>query len=232
MPANKLKSSTSTSTYKENVLYVEAANEEGSSWLTLSLQGGQDVYRLFSQDPLYEKVPQIYSVSDDSKNAVQFLSGNETQDIDLGVFSKAAGAVRLGFKNVESFGVSSLVLEDKLTGLTYDLQRGSSEVVFDHVPANPDRFVLRVGTSTSGTPAVTKPHAVSVSVHDHRLLVEAGEGIDRIILTNVQGLQVLTTPAAQSHSVRTPLNLPSGVYIVKVVLVNGGTRVAKVVQEP
>jgi hypothetical protein len=229
-PGNKLRSSNQDH-YSENVLYAEASNLSGQSWLTIGLNKAVaiDVQRLFNFDPLYEAVPQIYAVRNGKKNSVQF-TGEETE-IPIGVQGNSSELTTLRFHNLEQMHVQSLQLYDQVTDVTYDLLREVQEVQFFNSPGVPNRFLLRIGKQTTG---IDKPTAngIRISTHKNRLFVHADETIDHVTVVNALGLKVADFAAINKNSMSTELNAASGIYIVKVVLANGKTKISKVLLMP
>jgi hypothetical protein len=97
------------------------------------------------------------------------------------------------------------------------------------MPDTPDRFVLRVGTSTLETPVIESIRDVHVYMQGKQLHVESNEVIDQIIVANVQGIRVLDKTPVNNRSAVSGLNVPAGVYIVSVRLANGETVIEKIV---
>jgi hypothetical protein len=219
--------------YVENVLYIEASNDKGSSWVTLGLKEGNNTRSLFNNNPLYLNVPQVYVSVEGNKNAVQFLTGETTHEIPLGVRCDASGKITLRFKNLDHFHAGeSLVLVDKSSGATYDLLMGASVLQFSTIPDMPDRFLLRMGQQTSGISENASNGEISVHVERKRLNVEASEKLSKITVTNLQGVRVLDVPVVNSRNFSTELNVPSGIYIVNVTLLNGKGNIEKIVVRP
>ena len=212
----------------DNVLYIEASNEEGSSWVTLGMKDGSDVYQLFNNNPLYVNVPQIYLLDGDNKNAVQFISGEA--EVPIGIYSQADGAITLRFNNVERFNAESLKLFDKVLGVYYDLLLGSNEIRFDNISDFPDRFRLLVNKQTTGIQKGATNAGIQVRIDRKKLNVEAGEMIQQVSIANMQGIKMLNNSFINSRSFSTEVNVvPQGMYIVNVMLVNGERKIEKVI---
>ena len=226
MPANKLRAAAGGEDVYDNVLYVEIANSAGSSWATLGMKEGINVDQLFNDNELYAHVPQVYFSDRGSKNGVQFISG--AAEVSIGVRSQDTGKNILRFRNVDRFDVESLVLYDKVSGVAYSLQHGVDEIMFNNMPDFPDRFLLQVGTVTSG--AVTaKDTGVQFRIDGQKLIVAAVDIIQRVTVTNIQGITLFNYPSVNDRSFSTDMNVPSGIYLVNITLENGESRVGKVI---
>ena len=183
------------------------------------MKGGIDVDRLFNNDSLYLNVPQIYVLDGERKNAVQFIAG-ET-DVPIGIRSQAEGKVSLRFNNVESFHAESLVLLDKASNTSYSLLSGLNEIQFDNLPDLPDRFLLRVGKQTTDIRDNVNDAGIQVWLSGNKLYVEAGEIIQNITVANMQGVNIFSRSSLGSRSFSMEMNVPDGIYVVRVRLVNG-----------
>ena len=228
-PINKLRATRIINPYN-HVLYVEAFNSEGSSWATLGMKEGISVNQLFNNDTLSVNAPQVYFSDGNRKNAVQFISG-ETE-IPLGIRSLSIGTITLRFKNVERFRTRSLVLFDKVSGDSYDLLYGPNEIRFENIPGAPDRFLLQVGKQTVRTERIeetVKNAGIQVRMERGKLLVDAEEMIQKIMVANTQGMNSFYTPFVNTKKFSTEMNLPSGIYFVNVMLATGERKVEKVI---
>ena len=227
-PDNKLRSA-GNSQFSDNVLYVEASNAEGGSWVTLGKKQGINSHQLFSEDKLYANVPQIYIADGNDKNAVHFIPEEESNEVAMGIRSKSDGKIALRFKNPERFNVESLILKDKITGATYNLfQR--DEVQFDNIPDISDRFVLLIGKQKGpSSTEIVQDVYVQMYTKKKTLFVESGEIIQQIAVTNIQGVNIFNWSSINSKDFSTDMNIPSGVYIVNVMLTTGESVVGKVI---
>ena len=225
-PGYKLKASGMEDVY-DNVLYIEASNGEGSSWATLGMKAGIDVDQLVNNDMLYVNVPQIYLMDGNRKNIVQFISGDRA--VPIGIRSQTNEMITLRFKNMERFNAESLVLLDKVSGTVYDLLRATNEIQFNNLPDSPDRFLLHVGKQTVVTEATMNNSGVLVRTERKKLFVEAGDIIQHVKVVNMQGITLLNRSFVNSNSFSTEMIVPSGIYIVNVMLANGESRVEKII---
>ena len=109
------------------------------------------------------------------------------------------------------------------------LQR--NEIQFDNIPDAPDRFVLQVGKQKVPTQIckIVKDADIQIYAKGKKLFVEAGENILKVTVINIQGVTQLNSSVVNSRNFSASMNLPSGVYIINVILTTGENKVEKIV---
>ena len=177
---------------------------------------------------MYANVPQIYITDGNDKNAVQFVPEEESNEVAIGIRSKSDGKITLRFKNPEHFNVESLELKDKITGATYNLLQ-RTEVQFDNIPDASGRFVLSIGKKAPSSTETVKDVDVQMFTKGKKLFIEAGEDMLKVTVTNIQGITQLNNAAVNNKSFSADMNVPSGIYIINVMLATGKNVVGKVV---
>ncbi len=224
-PSTKLRSSRREN-HVDEVLYIQASNQSGNSWLTLSLRDGKDVRRLFNFDPLYTNVPQVFAIDAKKKNSVQFIQ--ESSTIPLGIKCEHGGTITLKFDNVDGFYVESLTLLDKVLGKSVDLLH-TPMYTFEGTEDMKNRFELSVGRSVLSDIEQIKASSIKIYTVRKLLYVDAGSEIDAVQVLNIQGIQYFSDNNVSTNTYRRELSLTPGIYLVKVRLVNGKVQIGKIV---
>ena len=103
--------------------------------------------------------------------------------------------------------------------------------MFKNVPASPNRFVLKVGKQLTGTKETVREIEIRIWVKQGKLMMEAGEMIEQVSAVNMQGVSVFSRSSVSSKTFSAHLNVPPGVYVVKVMLENGARKIEKVMVE-
>ena len=175
--------------------------------------------------------PYIYSVLDGQNLVINAMPNVEGKEIPVGVVTTSAGKWTISVHNSDAFvsEASTLVLEDRSTGIFYNL-KNTPEVTFDMPEGNVgSRFYIHVGnatTSVKGISAASK--GVSIYSNSDKLFVNFGtelKGSTTVEVYNLTGQLMTSVDATSFKGIRevSMNNAAAGNYLVKVV--NGGNVV-------
>jgi hypothetical protein len=231
-PANKLKMSGGTADYYPNALYVNASNNDGESWATICLDWSntqKDVLRLFNFDPLYENMPQVFTANKGLKHSVRYVVPIEGTEIQLGISSASRGNQTLRFENLEHLDMESLTLVDKDLGIEQNLFEKNTYTFNNIKETMANRFVIKLGKSTDIDQDVVATKQTSIYTSAATLFVEAGQEIASVELANAQGQLLMKEENIGNRYYQEQLNVVPGVYVVRVMLVNGEMVIGKVI---
>lgn len=185
------------------ILYFDEATE--------SFDGKFDAYKLFSYA---EGMPQLYTISaDEAMLAINTLpTQSDSKAVALGYKAANAGTHSMSFEGLTSFAQpGSLQLEDKLLGIMHTLNDGSYEFVSEAGTVN-DRFVLHfgaVGISEQPASATLKAYVVGAQ------LFFPLQGEATLEIVDLQGRVLQQSKVSGQGLASQPLQLPSGVYVVR-----------------
>ena len=208
---NKLKSSGSDNT-KADVLYLNAENQAGNSWLTLSMQQVNERNLNLLLPDGYPNIPQLYATdATGQKNSIQF-EGGYAKEIPVGVLSDANENVTLTIYNKEKVPVNSLILKDKYLKQDIDLLQKDT-YTFLNIPGSPDRFSLVVGNKiTTGISDISDDEGDHINMYTDNGVVyvsnSAGKPIQAVEIIGLQGQKLVSkTNLNQTNvSVQAPEN--------------------------
>jgi hypothetical protein len=169
--------------------------------------------------------PYIYSVLDGQNLVINAMPTVEGKEIPVGVVTTSAGQWTISVHNSDAFvsEASTLVLEDRSTGIFYNL-KNTPEVTFDMPEGNVgSRFYIHVGnatTSVKGISAASK--GVSIYSNSDKLFVNFGtelKGSTTVEVYNLTGQLMTSVDATSFKGIRevNMNNAAAGNYLVKVV---------------
>jgi hypothetical protein len=169
--------------------------------------------------------PFIYSVLDGQNLVINAMPNVEGKEIPVGVVTTSAGQWTISVHNSDAFvsEASTLVLEDRSTGIFYNL-KNTPEVTFDMPEGNVgSRFYIHVGnatTSVKGISAASK--GVSIYSNSDKLFVNFGtelKGSTTVEVYNLTGQLMTSVDATSFKGIRevSMNNAAAGNYLVKVV---------------
>lgn len=226
-----------TSVSEGAVLYAEAYGPDETVGKALIVSEGKSVKnipQLFvdsENDPEAARAPQLYFLGEEGSKNVLLNAGESTfeKTIKLGLASTCTGDITLKFDNVRTFAPSGLYLKDTYAGNTIDLTTANT-YTFRHDPSVCDRFELSFGESgmLSGLGDNARESSVVIRTEGRLLYVSSGEPLSSIRVYTVQGTAVLTDENPETQWVRR-LNVPEGVYLVKITYPNHKVKTEKVV---
>jgi hypothetical protein len=197
-------------------------------------------------------VPQVHSLDANRRTcAIQYIAANGlSRDVPIGIHvaGNAAGSYKLLFETGDNLNPKAIFVLDKLTGKKVspvDLDDYEFTVEAGYDPAHlDDRFSLLIGKQifiddndnedsggddSQGIQEIA-PDEVYVYADGQRLQVSSsGEAISEITVTALQGIRIasLTDIGQQSFTMQLQTMAP-GIYIVRVQLKNGVTKVKKI----
>ena len=219
------------------VLYAEAYGPDETVGKALIVSEGKSVKnipQLFidsENDPEAARAPQLYFLGEEGSKNVLLNAGESTfeKTIKLGLASTCTGDITLKFDNVRTFAPSGLYLKDTYAGNTIDLTTANT-YTFRHDPSVCDRFELSFGESgmLSGLGDNARESSAVIRTEGRLLYVSSGEPLSSIRVYTVQGTAVLTDENPETQWVRR-LNVPEGVYLVKITYPNHKVKTEKVV---
>jgi hypothetical protein len=168
-----------------------------------------DTEKLFSTSA---GVPQIYSTENDSQLATNKLQDlRAEQSVALGFTCSISGTYRISASEF-TFANTSVTLEDTKTNTFTELAQGTS-YEFAYTQGEPaERFVLHFNRQSSGTETVSA-NSMTVFASDNTVFVSnIGTCTGSMSIVNTLG-QTVYTGTLRAETV---INIPAGVYIVKI----------------
>lgn len=204
---NKLRLS-SSGNIKDDVIYLNAQNDAGTSWLTLSLQEVEEnnLHVLLSKE--YPNIPQLYATDHNGqKNSIQF-EGRYVNEIPVGILSDSKENVELTIYNKERLAVKELILRDKYLNKDIDLMTQNT-YTFKNIPEVSDRFVILFGNKTpAGIDVIEKEEIIQVSTGKNMIHISSlsGSPIRSVEIVNLQGQQL--TFLTKLNQVEISVNIP------------------------
>jgi hypothetical protein len=192
-----------------------------------------------------QSAPQIYSLDDKKRErAIRYINTNTnslSNEMPLGIHvqGNARGSYKLRMESVGNLNLKAIQLLDKLTGKKISPK---DDNVYEFTVADTDpnylkgRFSLLIGQQilegSNNEDALGLHDAMDdiyVFADGRRLQVtSAGEDINELTVTGMQGIRIAAESDIRqpSWSMQLP-QLAQGVYIVRIRLANGATRVKK-----
>ena len=210
---------------------VEVRNSVGNSKITFSLNNTtrKNVVQLLSNGKT--TVPQLYALDNrNNKNAYQYITGEEGEVVPLGIVCQAKGAYSLSFADAANLSVNSLVLRDKELNIEQDLFE-NNVYDFENISGNlTERFELVFGPRYihTGIEENVKIETANIYVSNNTLYIESNHKLLEIRLFNMHGLEMLSDSNMNDTFYSKSLNVPAGVYIAKIKLANGESKIKKI----
>ncbi|WP_115460817.1 T9SS type A sorting domain-containing protein [Winogradskyella aurantiaca] len=219
---------------KERVwLGIVDANDQSASTLIGYLDGATT-----GMDRLYEaflnKGPNelaIYSPFEQGRMVIQGrpLPFDDTDVVNLGVQIPATGEYTIGIDKLDGEALMEedlpIILEDLLTGLTYNLKEAPATITIDEGTYE-DRFVLRYNANQLSTKDVDTTETIAY-IKDDILHVQSSIVIDKVQVYDMTGKRVMEyEPETNSTTIQTDFNFSRGVYITLISL-NGDLSISK-----
>ncbi|WP_157962194.1 hypothetical protein [Winogradskyella aurantiaca] len=219
---------------KERVwLSIVDANDQSASTLIGYIDGATT-----GMDRLYEaflnKGPNelaIYSPFEQGRMVIQGrpLPFDDTDVVNLGVQIPATGEYTIGIDKLDGEALMEedlpIILEDLLTGLTYNLKEAPATITIDE-GAYEDRFVLRYNANQLSTKDVDTTETIAY-IKDDILHVQSSMVIDKVQVYDMTGKRVMEyEPETNRTIIQTDFNFSRGVYITLISL-NGEINISK-----
>ncbi len=172
-----------------------------------------DALKFFSFD---NQMPQVYAKTSDNVNVSinSIPEINESAVIPVEILVPAEGPYFMSLsENTGIFSEQTVILEDQLNGFQCDLTEVENYRFVASPSDCPDRFLLHFGVVGLGEQDQTP--SLNAYVYDNRLYVNSTLDQAQLAVYDLQGRLVMqqTNNAQGLQSV--PLNLPEGVYLVR-----------------
>jgi len=180
---------------------------------TNGFDGLYDAYKIFSYT---ENMPQIYSIINGNTqlaiNSMHAISENPT--VILGFKTQKTGEFTLKASGLESFDSSlDLLLEDTYLNTIHNLRTDGNYLFYSESGDFTDRFEMHFGVV--GLPENNSTNSIDAYVSGKTLYVNNKSIESEVSLFDIQGHQLLSREIDGAGSTRIPLDLPTGIYIVR-----------------
>lgn len=210
----------------QGIFTLRAVNILESKGARVTVQAdGDNVDALIGVNPEY---PVIY-IPSENKRLSSFSINSESAIVPLTVLNQGTSQFHLQFMTYELIGFESIVLEDRLTGLSYNLSGGEQPTIYG-IPTGltEGRFFLNINNYSEGgddeepevptTVEDVKDECLIIFNRGRELTVSSKykEVIETIYISDMAGRTLNFTPTSAYYSVNV-LPLASGVYTVTVV---------------
>lgn len=204
--ANVLKMTVSNGTLSDQtaVYMFDGATEE--------FDGNYDAYKLIGFIP---EAPHVFTRSNEVDYAINGLPVSETVSVPMVFKTGAAGEYSILSEGFESFnGFYFFILEDKETGVNYDLQKNPSLVLNLPEGESAGRFMLRIFKSGLGI-GDEELSNLRVYSESKKIYIENCPEAD-IFVYNLTGEVVASKKVAESSLNILDADVATGIYVVKV----------------
>jgi hypothetical protein len=194
---------------EETAVYMRAGATE-------SFDSEYDAHKLFGFNA---EAPHIYTSFGEYNFAINGQPMVESLSIPVKVKTSQSGEFTFTASGFESFdGYYFFILEDKVNGINFDLKKNSELVLNLNAGETNDRFMLRIFKSALGI-----GDEVSASIHIYSenksvYIENCTEG--QVDIYNMAGKVVSSSRVAESSLNMISLNVPTGIYVVKMTTQN------------
>lgn len=177
----------------------------------------------------------FYSIVQNKTLTIQgrSLPFNEADEIPLGYSSTIDGDFSIAIDETDGdLKNQNIFLEDKQTGVTYNLQKGNYTFTTAKGTFN-DRFVLKYTTTTLGIGDVENTdNTLTIAVKNKIITIDAqNETIQKVMVYDLSGKMIYNNSHVQQSTLQivTLQNVANQVVLVKVLLENGTMVTKKVI---
>jgi hypothetical protein len=204
-----------------NLLELKLANDGKEDETTLffypeatnGFDGSYDAYKLYSYAV---DMPQIYSIINSNTrlaiNSMGSIAENPT--VQLGFRIQKAGEHTLNASGTENFDLSaSIILEDTYLNKMHDFKTAGDYTFASETGDFTDRFILHFGVV--GIDESPELNQINAYVYNNSLYVQSQLDNSQMALYDIHGRQMLTEQLNGTGLHSTELNLPTGIYIVR-----------------
>ncbi|MFA5417402.1 MAG: T9SS type A sorting domain-containing protein [Bacteroidales bacterium] len=204
-----------------NLLVLKVVNEEKEDETTLffypeatnGFDGSFDAYKLYSYA---EDMPQIYSIINGNTrlaiNSMHSIEGNPI--VQLGFKSLKDGEFTIQASGVENFDNSvEVVLKDGYSNKKHNFNIDGDYTFTTVIGDFADRFEIHF--SPVGIEEPSEPNQINAYVYNNNLHVQSNLSEAQISLYDIRGRQMYTEHLNNAGLHKTELNLPTGIYIVR-----------------
>lgn len=188
-------------------------NSEASS----EFDSEYDAYKLFGFN---EAAPHIYTRAGNYDYAINAQPLSESVSLPLLVKTSQEGSFTFKASGFESFdGYYFFILEDKESGINYDLKQ-NSEITLDLIQGEiNDRFTIRIFKSALGI-GDSQLNSTRIYSENKSVYIENCPA-SRVSVYNMTGEMVASGQFAEASLNRLSLNVPAGIYVVRMTAGNG-----------
>ncbi len=217
---NYLKSASATTSLK-----LKATNTVDNTSSTVTVKyDGQNLPKAFSYN---ESTPEIY-VPDGSSMYSTYGIDNLTQVIPLSIRNQQSKSLSVKFELTKASGFESVILEDRLNGVNYDLLEDGAAYCNGIAPGDcAGRFFLKIGYADDEATAVDEREADSsnaadgidiYSVNGGNVVISSTDNVmlGQVYITDMSGRTTVKTLTDAHYNVLT-LEGAQGVYVIKAV---------------
>lgn len=184
-----------------------------SDTATTDFDSNMDAYKLLS---LRGDVAGLYTMINDVNYSINSFSVADRVSVNVAVVAPQTGEYTLSFAGFDGFNSAySFMLEDKETGIVYNVKNNSNLSFNVAAGTNEDRFVLTISRNATGINDQPDANNCKVYAQKSTLYFENCENMLAIVY-DVTG-KIISEMTLGSNQFETKnLNVTSGIYMVKV----------------
>ncbi len=184
-----------------------------SDTATTDFDSNMDAYKLLS---LKSDVAGLYTMINDVNYSINSFSVNDRVSVNIAVVAPQSGEYNLSFTGFDGFNSAySFMLEDKETGIVYNV-KNNSNLSFNVVAGtNQDRFVLTISRNATGINDQLDSNNCKVYAQKSTLYFENCENMLAVVY-DVTGKIISEITLGNNQLETKGLNVTSGIYMVKV----------------
>jgi fibronectin-binding autotransporter adhesin len=183
---------------------------------TAEFDGDYDAYKLFGFN---EDAPHVYTRANDVDYAINGQPLAESITLPLIVKTSQDGSFNFTASGFDTFDpYYFFILEDKETGISYDLKQTSNLALNLNQGETTDRFTLHIFKSSLGI-GINKLNSTRIYSENNFVYIENCPE-SQVYIYNIVGAILASQQFEASSLNRMTLNVPAGIYVVKVTSVN------------
>ncbi len=176
-------------------------------------QDNEDSNKFFSST---NELPQLYSIENDKKLAINKLQNQSDFDVDLGFVCGISGNYTISATEFTYDRNTTVILEDLVTGTEINLSQNTTYTFAYTQGEQEQRFILHFNRSTVGIATIADTN-ISIYAAEKTIFINSKTLKNgNVSIFNTLGQEVFTSQLTKQI---TP-NLPNGLYIVKVKTAN------------
>lgn len=192
--------------------YEDVAFVHFNEGATTQFDGAYDAYKLSSYNTL---VPMIYTQSSNNEDLAINGLPELTEELAIPVyFVPGTEGIQTLTANLEGLTSTVVYLKDNKTNTTQNLAQNPIYSFTATEGDNPDRFLLHFGI-VGIEDNTSNLNQINAYAYQNQLYVQSNLNEAQVSLYDIQGHQLLSREINGAGSSRIPLDLPSGIYIVR-----------------
>lgn len=192
--------------------YEDVAFVHFNEGATTQFDGAYDAYKLSSYNTL---VPMIYTQSSNNEDLAINGLPELTEELAIPVyFVPGTEGIQTLTANLEGLMSTVVYLKDNKTNTTQNLTQNPIYSFTATEGDNPDRFLLHFGI-VGIEDNTSNLSQINAYAYQNQLYVQSNLNEARVSLFDIQGHQLLSREIDGAGSTRIPLDLPTGIYIVR-----------------